>query len=205
MARAWRRWLVGSAVSWKTKGCYVWRTNKPHALLGFGLRWMLLAAAVSGLLLWVLSGPWWIALALPLFSGRHTAYVGQTGSRYFRDRQHLYGDQRYGAAGKPWADLNPRVYPLPCLFPSWKWSREFNENLWIGLLLPVYNVKGNKRNPRRIKQERAQTQRWTREKSRQSMEGWMVRAIIMLVRVCLTAAFWIAVLWVAIAGKVEVA
>jgi hypothetical protein len=119
----------------------VWRTRKPHAFLG-----------------------------LPVI-GRHTAYVGETGSRYFRDRQHRYGDSRYQAAGKPWSDLKPKVYPLPCLFPASPTARKIQEKLWIWLLLPVYNVEWNTKNPRRITPMKAQQQRWWREEHKAVQRG----------------------------------
>lgn len=124
------------ARGWKRCGCYVWRTRKPHAIVG-----------------------------LP-FIGRHTAYVGQTGSRYFRDNQHRFGDGRYGVGGKSWADLEPKVYPLPCILPHVKFARELQEKVWIKLLMPVYNTEWNKGNPRRISPIKAQQQRWARDKHR---------------------------------------
>lgn len=163
-------------MSWKTRGCYVWRTRKPYALFGFSLRWCLLAGAVVGLLLYALDGPWWVALFAPLCSGRHTAYVGMTGNRYFRDRQHLYGDSRYGAAAKPWADLAPRVYPLPVLFSGWRWARKTQEWMWIKLLLPVYNIQDQvKWNPRKMSSAKAQQQRWARD-SRGPAWRWGIAA-----------------------------
>ncbi len=177
-------------MTWKDRGCYVWRTDKPHALLGISLRWMMAAAVALATVLYSTDGPWALAFILLFFSGRHTAYVGQTGNRYFRDRQHLRGDQRYGAIGKPWADLNPRVYALPCLLSGWKWSREFSEKLWIFLLLPVYNVTWNRKNPRRIKPKEADEQRGARERARRSVEGWTVRAFVMTVRITIAAIFW---------------
>jgi hypothetical protein len=119
----------------------VWRTRKPHAFLG-----------------------------MPLI-GRHTAYVGETGSRYFRDRQHVYGDARYAAPDKPWSDLQPKVYPLPCLFPHVAWARKAQEKIWIKLLMPVYNTEWNGGNPRRIKPMKAQQQRWARDAIRKSTGG----------------------------------
>lgn len=121
--------------TWRNSGCYLWRTRKPSAFIG-----------------------------LPII-GRHNAYVGETSSRYFRDRQHVFGDGRYQQAGKPWSDLDPKPYPLPCLFPGWKWSRKVQEKLWIWLLLPVYNSDWNKHNPRRITPTKAQQQRWARQAS----------------------------------------
>jgi hypothetical protein len=150
--------MPSRARGWRECGCYVWRTRKPHAVLG-----------------------------LPLI-GRHTAYVGETGSRYFRDQQHRFGDARYGASGKSWSDLGPKVYPLPCFLPHVKWCREVQEKIWIKLLMPVYNTEWNGGNPRRIKPIKAQQQRWARDKIRQSTAGLikinvlpaMARGVLML-------------------------
>lgn len=130
--------VVGSVVTWfvmtdgwTKRGLYVWRTRKPHAFFG-----------------------------LPVV-GRHTAYVGQTGSRRHRDRQHLFGT----ATGPPadWSDLSPRAYPLPCFLPGWKRAREVQERLWILVLLPVYNHQGNLANPRRIPLTMARAMRLRRQ------------------------------------------
>lgn len=149
--------------SWKRAGCYVWRTRKPHAWLGISLRWLLLAALLIGTGLYLAGGWWWVALVLPFFSGRHTAYVGQTSSRYFRDQQHLRGSTKYGSTGKPWADLDPKCYPLPAVFVHWRWARLSQETLWTGLLWPVYSVEKNRWNPRRITPASAQAQRASRD------------------------------------------
>lgn len=124
-------------MSWRTRGLYVWRGRKPHAPLG-----------------------------LPVI-GRRVLYVGQTSSRYHRDRQHAHGDSRYDAGSASWSDLAPKVYPLPCLFPGWKWARLAQERLWIWALCPVYNIQGQAPwNVRRIKKNAAQNQRWARDKRR---------------------------------------
>lgn len=152
---------------WRNCGCYVWRTRKPSAVVGISAKWTVAAGGVAATGLLVAGHGWWAALPLllsPLLAGRHTAYVGQTGSRYFRDNQHRFGDSRYGASGKAWADLDPRVYPLPCLLPHVKWAREAQEKAWIFLLLPVYNTEWNTKNPRRIKPVKAQQMRWERQK-----------------------------------------
>lgn len=146
---------------WRTAGCYVWRTRKPGAPLG-----------------------------LPII-GRHFGYVGETGSRYHRDRQHIHGGGRYGAVAKPWADLAPRCYPLPCLFPRWKWGRKIQEWFWIKLLLPVYNDKHNRSNPRRIKLGRQEAQRWARDAAaKRRWVRWPVDFRVMIGRLI----FWAAVL-----------
>lgn len=151
-------------MSWRTQGIYLWRTRKPHAVLRLGLRFLVPAGVVAAWAAWMYGTPWWwLCFTAVLFSGRHNAYVGQTSSRYFRDNQHRYGDSRYGAAGKPWMDLDPKVYPLPCFFPRSRTAREVQEKLWIFLLLPVYNIEWNTKNPRRVKPATAQRQRWARE------------------------------------------
>ncbi len=124
------------ARGWRERGLYVHRTRKPHAFLG-----------------------------LPII-GRHTAYVGETSSRYYRDRQHRYGGGTYGAIAKSYTDLDLKIYPLPCLFPGWKWARKVQEKFWILLLLPVYNVQWNKANPRRISPRQAESMRWARDAAR---------------------------------------
>lgn len=124
--------------NWRTRGLYVWRGRKPHAPLG-----------------------------LPVI-GRRVLYVGQTSSRYHRDRQHAHGDSRYDAGSASWSDLAPKVYPLPCLFPAWRRARLIQEWLWIKLTFPVYNVQHNRGNPRRISRERAAAQREARDKRRAS-------------------------------------
>lgn len=67
-------------------GCYVWRTNKPGAVVG-----------------------------LPII-GRHFAYVGRTRSFQHRKRQHLgtpLPNDPFATNGKPWCDLKPRCYEIP--------------------------------------------------------------------------------------------
>lgn len=118
---------------WREAGCYVWRTRKPHAPIG-----------------------------LP-FIGRHFAYGGETGSRYHRDLQHIRGGGSYSTLPKPWSDLDPKPYPLPCFFPNNRRFRQFQEKLYIRLLLPVYNVEHNKGNPRRITPRKAAQQRAERD------------------------------------------
>lgn len=140
---------------WRQAGCYVWRTRKPHAPLG-----------------------------LP-FVGRHFAYVGETGSRYHRDPQHVRGGGTYGAVAKPWSDLDPKVYPLPCLFPNSQRSRLFHEKLYTRILLPVYPTENNTGNPRRITSEHAQAQRAARDRLGKSvvivqmLVRWLVSATVL--------------------------
>jgi hypothetical protein len=155
-------------VSWKTQGLYLWRTRKPNAIVGLPLRWCL--AFVVLVAPWAyFAGErfWWLSFVTLLLSGRHNAYVGHTSSRYFRDRQHIRGSYRYGTVGKPWSNLDPKPYSIPCLFPGSLWARRVQEKLWIWMLLPVYNVEWNTKNPRRIKPGRAEQQRWARDAN-----GW---------------------------------
>lgn len=125
-------------MSWRRRGVYVWRTDKPYALR-----------------------------CLP-FIGRHFAYVGQSNSFRRRDREHLFGSMAYDSPvqAKPWSDLRPKRYAVPVLFPGWRWARERQEWLMIKLLLPVYNVQHNRTNPRRITPARALAQRAMRDRNR---------------------------------------
>lgn len=160
--------------SWRERGNYVWTTRKPFALWSIPLPFMLLLALLcSGAMLY--SGArWWALLPLLLLkcTGRHIAYVGETGSRYRRDIEHIYGGGKFKAKPKPWSDLEPRVFAVPAL-PWWRWSRRLTEKLWIWLLLPVYNVQHNTRNPRRIKPWVAEKQRAVRDGARRKRRAWV--------------------------------
>ena len=115
-------------------GVYLYRTRKPGALLGW-----------------------------PVI-GRHTAYVGQTKSFGHRHRQHTgrpIANDPYARAGAMWCDLAPRCYRIP--LPPWRWLLLLVEWLMIKIMFPVYNVKHNKANPRRISQFRALQQRRSRD------------------------------------------
>ncbi len=160
--------------SWKTRGNYVWTTRRPFALWSIPLLWLLLLAAICSAAMLLQGAGWWSVLPLLLLkcSGRHIAYVGQTGSRSARDLEHIYGGGKFKALPKPWSDLKPRVYSLPS-FHWWKWSREFTERFWIVLLLPVYNVQHNTKNPRRIKPWVAQRQRAVRDAGRRARKTWV--------------------------------
>jgi hypothetical protein len=150
-------------MSWRTQGLYLHRTRKPHAIVGLPLRVLLVAAVPLSFMLWFAGAHyWWLCFLLPLFSGRHNAYVGQTSSRYFRDQQHKHGSFRWQKGSAAWADLDIKIYPLPCLFPRSTTAREIQEKLWILLLLPVYNTQWNSKNPRRITSGKAEQQRYAR-------------------------------------------
>ena len=114
-------------------GAYVYRTRKPHAVLG-----------------------------LPVI-GRHFGYVGESNDFDRREGEHLRGSTRYATpvAAKPWADLAPKCYRIP--LPDSRWLRRALEWLLIKLLMPVYNVKMNMTNPRRIRPWTAQEQRRRRD------------------------------------------
>jgi hypothetical protein len=115
-------------------GVYIWRTRKPGALLGW-----------------------------PII-GRHFGYVGETSSFRHRKRQHsgkpLPYDP-YASTGALWSDLAPRCYEIP--LPG-KWVRKAAEWILIKILFPVYNVKYNGGNPRRISRYRQVQMRTTRNK-----------------------------------------
>lgn len=111
----------------------MWRTRKPSAPIG-----------------------------LP-FVGRHFAYVGESNSRRHRDAQHLYGGGTYSSVPKHWADLDPKVYPLPCPFPQWAWTRKAMETFYVALFWPVYNDRKNRWNPRRISLTKQKQQRAERD------------------------------------------
>lgn len=177
---------------WRQAGCYVWRTRKPYAIVGLSLRWLLLAGLVIGLYLYFTGGWWWLALLAPFFSGRHTAYVGETGNRFFRDQQHIKGSYRYATPGKPWSDLDPKCYPLPCLFPWLEPSRKILEKLYIWILWPVYNVEWNTKNPRRIKPGKAEQQRWARDgrKLRYAVPKYARAALALVIFAGLTYTGW---------------
>lgn len=161
-------------------GLYLWRTRKPSSFLGLSLKWMLLAALLIGSGLLLAGEGWWSAmvLLLPLFSGRHNAYAGLTNSFYFREQQHLIGSSTWGTAGKPWSDLDPKVYriPLPnvithkgglakALGIKGRWTLELLETALIWLTCPVYNVqKQPPWNLRKIGPRQADAQRMARVK-----------------------------------------
>lgn len=121
-------------------GLYVWRTRKPHALLG-----------------------------LPII-GRHFAYDGMTGSFYHREGQHLNGSEQYKKAAASWSDLDPKCWtiPLPDWLFRGPLRRKFVEKLescLIGITCPVYNERQQPRwNFRKISRKKAAEQRALRDK-----------------------------------------
>ncbi len=146
-------------------GIYLIRTKKPSAPLGMSLKWMLAGALLLALAAYIVgSAWWWVALALPLFSGRHNGYVGLTSSYYHRQRQHLIGGGVYKAQRKDWADLDPKFYKILPL-PNWRWLLHTMETLLIALLCPVYNVqKQPPWNLRKVSPRTAERQAWERAK-----------------------------------------
>ena len=90
-------------------GLYVWRVDKPHALLGW-----------------------------PII-GRHFGYGGMTNSFYHRELQHLAGSVKYGRLPAYWSDLRPKCYriPLPNFILHGHYRRKITfalETLLIGVL-----------------------------------------------------------------------
>jgi hypothetical protein len=134
---------VGLAdVTKKRGGLYVWRVDKPHALIG-----------------------------LP-FIGRHFGYCGMTNSYYFREKQQLYGSEKYGTAAYSWSDLRPKRYkilPLPdsLLKSNHKVRRRLVKALETGLIkitCPVYNdTQQPFWNLRKISKSKAAAQRAARD------------------------------------------
>lgn len=101
-------------------------------------------------------------LRIPFLSF-HFGYVGETVDFAQRHREHMLGGGRYEHAAKPWTDLEPRCVcriPLPPIKPLMRAV----ESLLIHLLLPVYNHKGNRLNPRRIPLSTAVRQRRMRDR-----------------------------------------
>ena len=101
-------------------------------------------------------------LRIPFLS-YHFAYVGETRSFFHRHIQHIQGGGLYGVVPKPWADLEPYVW-LRIPLPPWKWLLRTVEAVVILLTWPVYNISGNRWNPRRIKPWDATRQRALRDK-----------------------------------------
>lgn len=119
------------------QGIYLFRTRKPHAPFG-----------------------------LPII-GRHNGYVGQSNDYARRYEQHIRGGGRYNVRAKHWSDLRPRfhrILPLPrWMFELTPWAVNMIEALCILVLLPVYNVKLNKHNLRRISLQRQRAHRFMRD------------------------------------------
>lgn len=104
----------------------------------------------------------WAPWGLPII-GRHWGYGGQTRNPAMRDREHTRGGGRYGKQAAPWSNLDPKRYVLFRLDRCPQWLLNLAERLVILVLMPVYNEKMNKHNPRRISRERARRQRYARD------------------------------------------
>lgn len=142
-------------------GVYVYRTQKPHAVLG-----------------------------LPII-GRHTGYVGETNSFKRRDAQHLVGGGQYRSVAKPWADLRPKCYRIS--LPDWRWLRLLVEAVLIGVLCPVYNVKGQMPwNIRRVSLKRQAAQRFARDQfgATARIVGTVVRWAIWAALITIIILIW---------------
>lgn len=87
---------------------------------------------------------------------RHIGYVGQTSSFWHRHKQHM--------DTQPWADLDPVARRIS--LPNWRWLRLTVEAILIRVLLPAYNIDGNRHNPRRIPPWTAKRQRQVRDRGR---------------------------------------
>jgi len=127
-------------MSKRAGGLYVWRTDKPHAIIG-----------------------------LPII-GRHFAYAGMTNSYYWREQQQLKGSVKYGTAPYSWSDLRPKRYKVLPLHPFWTHGRHRRkvmkalETLLIWVLCPVYNdTQQAPYNLRRISRRSAAAQRVARD------------------------------------------
>lgn len=108
---------------------------------------------------------------------RHNGYVGKTRSPKQRHRQHMgrpaVGD-RYVSTGQPWSDLEPRRHVVFRMRHCPDWLLALAELMAIRLLLPVYNISGNRGNPRRIRPWVAQEQRRARDRGHR-FSVWYVR------------------------------
>lgn len=103
-------------------------------------------------------------LGLP-FLGRHCGYVGQTRNERMRDLEHKNGGGRYGRPAAAWSDLRPRRVILFRMKHCPQWLLNLVEWLAIKILMPVYNDRHNRTNPRRISRNRARFHRGLRDRS----------------------------------------
>lgn len=86
--------------------------------------------------------------------GRHIGYDGVTNRPDLRDEQHK--------ANSPWYDLVEKRHVIPLgVMP--RFLAECLETVLIRATFPVYNVKHNLGNPRRVKPYHAKQQRWARD------------------------------------------
>jgi hypothetical protein len=89
------------------------------------------------------------------FVSFHWGYVGQTRNPGARHGEHVNGGGRYGKPGSSFGDLEPRRYVLFRMNNCPQWLLNGAEFFWIKVLLPVYNEKMNRPNPRRVSRKRA--------------------------------------------------
>lgn len=143
------------------QGIYLFRTRKPHAPFG-----------------------------LPII-GRHNGYVGQSNNYARRYEQHIRGGGRYNVRMKHWSDLQPRfhrILPLPrWMFELTPWAVNMIEALCILVLLPVYNVKLNKHNLRRISLNRQRAHRFMRDSTPPGALRFINSALTLLKWIALVA------------------
>ena len=112
-----------------------------------------------------MSAPWYRIERLYLYLyrtrrpsrwGRHNGYAGITNRPDLRDGQHK---------SKSWYDLVTKRY-VWCIGVMPRFVGLALERLLIALTWPVYNVQGNRWNPRRIKPRDAALQRAARDGAR---------------------------------------
>lgn len=99
--------------------------------------------------------------------GRHNGYVGLSNAWETRRLCHLGECKRHNCEPKPWTDLKPRWHVLR--LPWWlgfRWTLALLEAIAITVLLPVYNDKLNRKNPRRVSIRSQRLQRAARDRYR---------------------------------------
>jgi hypothetical protein len=145
-------------------GLYVWRVDKPHAVIG-----------------------------LPLI-GRHFGYCGMTNSYYWREKQQLEGSVKYGTTPYSWSDLRPKRYkvlPLPAhlLNSKHRIRRRFVKGLetcLIGITCPVYNdTQQPPWNIRKISKAKAAAQRAARDE---------LGGVVVMGKAIIRWSFWLVLL-----------
>lgn len=93
-------------------------------------------------------------LRVPVVS-YHWGYVGQSRRPDIRHLEHTVGGGRYGKPPSSFSDLEPRRYVLFRMKRCPQWLLNGAEYFFIKVLLPVYNEKMNRGNPRRVSRKRA--------------------------------------------------
>lgn len=106
--------------------------------------------------------------------GRVNGYVGRSNSMALRWQCHEGRCRHKGHHAKPWTiGLNlhwHRLVRLPWWL-SWKWVQVPLEAFFIVLLLPLYNVQLNTKNPRRVLPSEARIQLARRQARAQISRG----------------------------------